>query len=155
VDASAEPERKARLFGASEAILENVGAPLYAQVQDRAAYERAVEGLRSRLGRGAFVAAWAEGRAMSTEEAVEYALKAGEPAGYRSQDATSASPSPLSAREAEVLALAAEGLTDARAAERLYVSPRTVGRNLHSAYRKLGVSSKAAAVREAIERGLI
>ena len=51
--------------------------------------------------------------------------------------------------------LAADGLTDAQAARKLYVSPRTVGRHLHSAYRKLGVGSRAAATREAIERGLI
>ncbi len=33
----------------------------------------------------------------------------------------------MSAREAEVLQLVAEGLTDGQVAEKLYISPRTVG----------------------------
>src|SRR5829696_5503944 len=56
--ATAEPERKASLFGASEAILESVGTPLYVQIQDRAVYSRAVEELRTRLGEGAFETVW-------------------------------------------------------------------------------------------------
>ena len=61
----------------------------------------------------------------------------------------------MSAREAEVLGLVAEGLTDQEVAQRLYLSPRTVGQHLRSVYRKLGVRSRTAATREAIERGLI
>jgi DNA-binding NarL/FixJ family response regulator len=60
----------------------------------------------------------------------------------------------LSVRELEVLGLVAEGLTDAGVAERLHLSPRTVGRHLESVYRKLGVSSRMAAVRTAGELGL-
>jgi DNA-binding CsgD family transcriptional regulator len=61
----------------------------------------------------------------------------------------------LSTREAEVLGLVAEGLTDQEVAQRLYLSPRTVGQHLRSVYRKLGVKSRTAASRAAIERGLI
>jgi DNA-binding NarL/FixJ family response regulator len=61
----------------------------------------------------------------------------------------------LSVRELEVLGLVAEGLTDARVAQRLHLSPRTVGRHLESAYRKLGVSSRTAAIRRAAEFGLL
>jgi ATP/maltotriose-dependent transcriptional regulator MalT len=60
----------------------------------------------------------------------------------------------LSAREIEVLRLVAEGLTDAEVAERLYLSPRTVSGHLRSIYNKLGVSSRSAATRYAIEQGL-
>jgi DNA-binding CsgD family transcriptional regulator len=63
-------------------------------------------------------------------------------------------PKGLSAREAEVLGLVAEGLTDSEVASRLYLSPRTVGQHLRSVYRKLGVRSRAA-TRAAIERGII
>jgi DNA-binding CsgD family transcriptional regulator len=71
-----------------------------------------------------------------------------------------ADPSPkedglLSARELEVLRLVAEGLTDSQVAERLHVSPRTVGQHLRSIYRKLGVPTRAAAAKEAVERNLI
>ncbi len=88
---------------------------------------------------------------MSPDQAVEYALG--------TEEATSAIPkdvaSLLSAREVEVLVLVAEGLTDPQVAERLYLSPRTVGQHLRSIYRKLGVPSRAAAAREALQRGLI
>jgi DNA-binding CsgD family transcriptional regulator len=63
-------------------------------------------------------------------------------------------PAGLSAREIEVLRLVAEGLTDAEVAERLYLSPRTVGGHLRSIYNKLGVSSRSAATRFAIEQRL-
>jgi len=58
------------------------------------------------------------------------------------------------AREAEVLRLVAEGLTDAQVAERLFVSPHTVGTHLRAVYGKLGVTSRAAATRTAIEHRL-
>ena len=61
----------------------------------------------------------------------------------------------MSEREAEVLGLVAEGLSDPEVAQRLYLSPRTVGQHLRNIYRKLGVRSRIAASRAAIERGLI
>jgi DNA-binding CsgD family transcriptional regulator len=63
-------------------------------------------------------------------------------------------PDGLSAREVEVLRLVAQGLTNAQAAERLYLSPRTVDQHLRSIYNKLGVSSRAAAARWAAEHNL-
>jgi DNA-binding NarL/FixJ family response regulator len=63
-------------------------------------------------------------------------------------------PAGLTPRELEVLRLVAQGLTDAAVAERLYISPRTVGQHLRSVYGKLGVSSRAAATRFAVEHGL-
>ena len=50
----------------------------------------------------------------------------------------------LSAREREVLHLAAEGLSNEEVAERLTLSVRTVERHLSNAYLKLGISGKAA-----------
>jgi DNA-binding CsgD family transcriptional regulator len=52
----------------------------------------------------------------------------------------------LSAREAEVLQLVAEGCTNAEAAERLVLSVRTVERHLLNAYAKLGVRGRAEAI---------
>ena len=63
-------------------------------------------------------------------------------------------PGGLTAREVEVLRLVAEGLTDAQVAERLTLSPRTVSQHLRSVYNKLGVSSRAAATRFAVEHRL-
>jgi DNA-binding CsgD family transcriptional regulator len=52
----------------------------------------------------------------------------------------------LSAREEQVLALVAAGLTDAQAARRLGLSPRTVSKHLERVYARLGVPNRAAAV---------
>jgi DNA-binding CsgD family transcriptional regulator len=60
----------------------------------------------------------------------------------------------LTPRELDVLRLIAQGLTDAEVAERLFLSPRTVGSHLTSIYGKLDVSSRSAATRIAVERGL-
>ena len=145
-----EPDRVVRLFGASEALLEAVGAPLYVQVQDRTSIERAVDALRSRLDETTFEAAWSEGRQMTLEEAIEYALKTEQPTPPKDHHKAL-----LSEREVEILRLVAEGMTDSQVAERLYLSPRTVGQHLRSIYRKLGVPSRAAAARAAVERDLI
>jgi non-specific serine/threonine protein kinase len=148
VSMQGDHRRAASLFGAAEALREAVGAfvlPLY-----RAEYDRGVAAARAGLTEATFNAAWSEGQAMTPEQAVEYALG--------KQEAASASPKNtalLSTREAEVLVLVAEGLTDPQVAERLYLSPRTVGQHLRSIYRKLGVPSRAAAAREALQRGLI
>ena len=54
-----------------------------------------------------------------------------------------------------MLRLVAQGMTDAQVAERLIVSPRTVNWHLTSIYSKLGVSSRSAATRYAIENHLV
>jgi tetratricopeptide (TPR) repeat protein len=71
--AQGQPERAARLFGAAEGLREALGAPL--PPVDRAEHDRSVAAVRTALGEEAFTAAWAEGRAMSLDEAVAYALK--------------------------------------------------------------------------------
>jgi DNA-binding CsgD family transcriptional regulator len=59
----------------------------------------------------------------------------------------------LTAREIEVLRLVAQGLTNAQIADRLVVSPLTVNAHLRSIFNKLGVASRTAAARIALERG--
>jgi DNA-binding NarL/FixJ family response regulator len=61
----------------------------------------------------------------------------------------------LTAREVEVLHWVALGLTDAQVAERLIISPRTVTTHLSSIYNKLGVTSRAAATRFAVDHQLV
>jgi DNA-binding CsgD family transcriptional regulator len=51
---------------------------------------------------------------------------------------------PLTAQEREIASLAASGLTNKQIAERLFLSPRTVGGHLHRAFPKLGVTTRAA-----------
>jgi DNA-binding CsgD family transcriptional regulator/Tfp pilus assembly protein PilF len=60
----------------------------------------------------------------------------------------------LTEREIEVLRAVAQGLTDTQVAERLVISPRTVHSHLNSIYSKLGITSRSAATRYAIEHHL-
>ena len=69
--------------------------------------------------------------------------------------ANPALPNGLSAREVEVLRLVATGMTNTEVADRLFLSPRTVHAHLHRIYGKLGVSTRSAAARLAVERGLV
>ena len=61
----------------------------------------------------------------------------------------------LTARELEVLQMAAKAWTAAAIAEHMHLSPATVKRHFENAYAALGVSDRAAAVGEAMRRGLI
>jgi pimeloyl-ACP methyl ester carboxylesterase/DNA-binding CsgD family transcriptional regulator len=61
----------------------------------------------------------------------------------------------LSAREREVLALVAHGLSDTQIAERLVISPHTVHRHLANIRAKLGLPTRAAAAAAAARAGLL
>lgn len=62
----------AKLLGATEAVLESISAAL--DSGDRLPYERAITIAREQLGEEAFEAARRQGRAMSIEEGIAYAL---------------------------------------------------------------------------------
>jgi DNA-binding NarL/FixJ family response regulator len=66
----------------------------------------------------------------------------------------STSPNGLTPREIEVLKLVSLGMTDAAIGDALFISPRTASQHLRSIYGKLGVSTRAAATRYALEHGL-
>ncbi|MEU5089187.1 response regulator transcription factor [Streptomyces sp. NPDC021356] len=61
----------------------------------------------------------------------------------------------LTSREVEVLRLVARGLTNAEAAERLFISEATVKTHLNRTMTKLGLASRAQAVVLAYETGLV
>jgi two-component system, NarL family, nitrate/nitrite response regulator NarL len=61
----------------------------------------------------------------------------------------------LSERERQTLELVAEGLTAPEIGRRLCLATPTVKTHLHHVYDKLGVSERAAAVAEAMRRGLL
>ena len=160
VGAKGEAERATKLFGAAQALREAVG---YAQPpSERAVQEPYLAAARSRLEE-TWEAALAEGRAMELEEAVEYALSEEEPSLITSSAApteqlsapVSEHPAGLTPREVEVLGLVATGMTNVEVAQRLFLSPRTIQRHLNSIYHKIGVSSRAAATRFALENGLL
>jgi hypothetical protein len=65
-----------RLWGAAEALRKTVGAPL--SIEGRLYFERSMVAARAELGEAAWEAAFAQGMAMSPEEAAEYALGEGD-----------------------------------------------------------------------------
>jgi DNA-binding NarL/FixJ family response regulator len=64
-------------------------------------------------------------------------------------------PAGLTAREVEVLRLVAQGFSSAQIAEQLVIGLATVNFHVRSIYNKLGVSSRSAATRYAIEHNLV
>jgi predicted ATPase len=70
--ATAESRRAARLWGAADALREQIGNPM--SVDESIAYERLVKPVRAVLTTQAFDQAWQEGQAMNLDEAVRYAL---------------------------------------------------------------------------------
>ena len=151
--AEGEAARALRLAGAAAALRAAIGAgeaPAF-----RAYVERRLERSRRALSEKAGAKAFEEGRSLTPEEALSEARQA---LGHSAEETPvrgTAAGDILSAREVEVLRLVAEGLTDGQVAEKLYISPRTVGVHLRSIYRKLAVPSRAAAVKVALGRGVI
>jgi hypothetical protein len=68
-----QPRRGVRLLGAADRLRETIGAPL--PPQEQVDHERRLAALRAALDEPTFDAAWAEGRAMTLEEAVAEAMK--------------------------------------------------------------------------------
>jgi non-specific serine/threonine protein kinase len=71
--AQEEDQSAARLFGAAEILRENINMPM--TPIERIEYEREVNDLRANMEEGAFVTAWAEGRAMSMEQTIALAIE--------------------------------------------------------------------------------
>ena len=69
--------------------------------------------------------------------------------------ASRANPAGLTAREAEVLQLLADGLSYAEVAERLVLSEKTVGHHVSAVLRKLGEPTRSRAVAAALRLGVI
>jgi len=148
----------ARLWGAAETLREEIRMPL--PPVERAYFERAVGGVRANLGEQAFTALWTEGGTMS----LEHVLNDQEPV-WSPRSAFTALPSEamllptsdigLTPREMDVLRLLTQGLTSAQIAEQLVIGVVTVNFHVRSIYSKLGVSSRSAATRYALEHHLV
>ena len=71
------------------------------------------------------------------------------------RQSTRRNPANLTARELDVLALVADGLTNAEIAERLFVSTRTVDHHVSAILRKLHVPSRGRAIAAAAASGIV
>jgi predicted ATPase/DNA-binding CsgD family transcriptional regulator len=160
VAAQGELPWAARLWGAAEALRDGMGSPILPVY--RADYERSVAATRTQLEEQAFATAWAEGGTMTLDQVLgeQGKAKASTPA-ETTQPArpmtkpSASSPDGLTAREVEVLRLLAQGMTSAQIAEQLVIGVVTVNFHVRSIYSKLGVTSRAAAARYAVEHHLV
>jgi predicted ATPase/class 3 adenylate cyclase/DNA-binding CsgD family transcriptional regulator len=131
-----------RLFAAAESIRQRMGAVRF-KIYD-ADYQASVAALRDAMGEKDFDAAWTEGVALSTEEAIAYAQRG---RGQRKRPASGWGS--LTPTEREVVQLVSEGLANNDIAARLFISPRTVQTHLTHVYTKLGLTSRVQLAQEA------
>ena len=123
-------------------------------------YDQTVAAVRAQLGEKAFAALWSEGQQLTPQQALNAEARAPIPTSDLKAVSTSplpplaASPDGLTAREVEVLRLVAIGLSKNQIAEQLVLSPNTVNVHIQSIYGKLGINSRSAATRYAIEHHL-
>jgi non-specific serine/threonine protein kinase len=159
-----QPERAARLIGAADALREASGRSL--SPPDRAEHEHQHLALRRALGEAAFAAAWEAGRALSLDQAIEYALTGSrapapgtavrpppEPAPSLSPAPAEPNGSPLSVRELEVAVLLARGLTNRQVADALVISERTASTHVSHILNKLGFSARSQVAAWVVEQG--
>ncbi len=132
----------ARLCGAAHAIRQRIGA-VRLKVHD-AGYQASVAALRDAMGENDFDSAWAEGAALSVEEAIAYAQR-----GRGQRKRPTSGWASLTPTERDVVRLVSEGLANNDIATRLFISPRTVQTHLTHVYTKLGLSSRVQLVQEA------
>lgn len=147
-------ERAACLFGAGDALREALGVRRSPRIQVR--YDERLAVTRGGLGDVAFAKQWAEGRAMTLEQAVEYALasvRSKERAGHPTRDRRPKNDS-LTARELQVVRLVSRGFTNRQIARALVLSRRTVDAHLQNILNKLGFDSRSQIAAWATERSL-
>jgi predicted ATPase/DNA-binding SARP family transcriptional activator/DNA-binding CsgD family transcriptional regulator len=152
-----EVERAARLFGAAEMLHEAIGSPL--PPSERALFEPHLAIARSWLGEATWERVWEEGRAMTLEEAVSYALEEedtdplttsvpGEPSAGQPHVT-------LSRREEEVAALVAQGMSNRQIAQELFLSERTIENHVSKILRKLELTSRTEIASWATQQRLL
>jgi non-specific serine/threonine protein kinase len=140
--------RAARLWGAAEVLRE--ASDFSQPPDDKRVLEPFLEAARSRLEEAAFQAAWEEGRTMTEEQAIRYALSEeaerdaptldAVPERQRRHDEPSET---LTPREQEVALLVARGLTNRRIALELSISEHTAASHVRRILKKLGLRSRA------------
>ena len=135
----------ARLFGAADAARKHMGFVRFKVLDE--GDDATIAALRDALGTNDFEAAWAEGAALSIQEAIAYAQR-----GRGERKRASSGWASLTRAELDVVKLVSEGLGNKEVAARLFVSPRTVQAHLTHVYTKLGLTSRVQLAQEAANR---
>ncbi|OLB64638.1 MAG: hypothetical protein AUI10_10150 [Actinobacteria bacterium 13_2_20CM_2_72_6] len=137
--AAGTAERAAVLLGAANRIWPSVGYPMFGSRYFGAPHRDCEVAARRALGDRGFEAAFRRGTGLGIEEAVAYAL--GETPGTAELDLSGVPQ--LTAREQQVAALIAEGLSNKEIAGRLVISQRTVESHVEHILHKFGFMSRA------------
>jgi non-specific serine/threonine protein kinase len=147
-----QPVRAARLWGAVEGIEEDYGVYLTPMALSFTDYEGRLSIARSQLDEEAWSAAWAEGKAMPLERAVEYAFSEEEEEHVpttlvavpeQPPPAPDESSERLTTREQQVALLVGRRLTNRQIALELSISEHTVANHVRRILKKLGLRSRA------------
>jgi DNA-binding CsgD family transcriptional regulator/tetratricopeptide (TPR) repeat protein len=144
--ARGQAQRAARLWGAAQAFREDMGAPLPSD--ELAMLEPYLTTARSLVEEETWEVAHTEGRAMTHERAIEYALAQEEPGSpfavpTPKRAPVGAQPDILTGREEEVAGLLVQGISNRQIASELFLSERTVENHVSKILRKLGLASRA------------
>jgi non-specific serine/threonine protein kinase len=142
----ADYTRATRLYGAAETLRASLGRGSHAEYADR---DQHVARVRAALGEPMFQELIGEGRSMALEAAIDYALSPG-----TAPPKAPTAAGRLTAREGEVAALIAAGLSNRDIAARLVVTERTAETHVQNILNKLGFSSRAQVAAWAVEQGL-
>jgi len=136
-----------RVFGAAAALRQVIGLARWPAEQ--AAHDEHLARLRSHLGDAGYAAVWAEGAALSLDQAVAYVSRA---RGERKRP--SFGWASLTPTELDVVRLTATGLSNPEIGARLFIARGTVKTHLTHVFGKLGITSRAELAAEATRRGL-
>jgi predicted ATPase/DNA-binding CsgD family transcriptional regulator len=152
--ASGEPERAARLLGASTTAAETTGQAF--TLLSGVVSERVENQVRQTLGQAAFDRCQDEGRALGPAKVAEEMSAVLEIAESRHGATLSgpAAPFDLTPRELAILRLLPLGLSNPQIGDELFISPRTVQTHLTNLYGKLGLSGRSEAIAFAIQHDL-
>lgn len=166
------------------AALTRLSRSLQLAPAERAAYDQQLADLRAHLetpassstpsqgGETLFAHLWAQGQALTLEQALEVALTDPAPSSRAADQALTSTPGTgpravptsrtpaalpagLSARQAQVLRLVATGRSNRAIAEALNISEKTVINHLTAIFQKTGCENRAAAAAFAIRQGLV
>jgi predicted ATPase/class 3 adenylate cyclase/DNA-binding CsgD family transcriptional regulator len=145
---AADDREAARLFGATESIRRQMDIARL-KVYD-AGYEAAVANLCQALGDDNFEAAWAEGAALTVDEAIAYVQR-----GRGQRKRPSSGWASLTPTELDVARLVGEGLGNKEIGAKLLISPRTVETHLTHVYTKLGLTSRVQLAQQAVSHAAV
>jgi DNA-binding CsgD family transcriptional regulator len=135
----------ARLLGAARASRQRMGSVRL--MVWNGGFDEVVTAVRNAMGDSDFDAAWAEGTALPTEEAIAYAQR-----GRGERKRPSSGWDSLTPTEIDVVRLVTEGIANKDIATRLFVSPRTVQTHLRHVYNKVGLTSRVQLAQEAARK---